>query len=123
MKVTAYVAFVAMYYVLDAAWEDGVKTDDLRAYLSGINPFLWKGECSADPANYIEFKKTFESKANQGASAQNAYNFVKEYLSQINHEFAELFCKTVNETEWENALPEIESQIKERQANSGSEEE
>lgn len=123
MKVTAYLAFVAMYYALDAAWEDGAKTDGLREYLSEINPFLWKGECSADPANYIEFKEAYEGKLNEGASAQDAYTFVKDYLSQINHEFVGLLCQTVNEAEWENALPEVESQIEERQSNSDSDEE
>lgn len=109
--VDSYTVFVAMYYALDAAWDDGVKTDELRSYLSEINPFIWKGECSADPANYIKFKDAYENELGEGASSQEAYDFVSGYLKQIRPEFSGLFCSTVNEIEWENVLPEIESQL------------
>lgn len=110
--IDSYTAFVAMYYALDAAWDDGAKTDELRSYLSEINPFIWKSKGSADPAHCIELKEAYESKLGEAASNQEAYYFVEEYLRRVNPEFASLFCSIVSATEWENVLPEIEAQLK-----------
>jgi len=45
-----------LYYALDNVWEKN-KDDNLGEFCSNMNPFLFKGEGSADPTIYSHFKK------------------------------------------------------------------
>ena len=51
-----YKSFVYMFYALDAIYDEN-PNDELGNYLSGLNPFLFDDEGSADPAEYEEFKE------------------------------------------------------------------
>lgn len=117
----SYLAFVGMFCVLDAAWENDKKTSDLSSFLSAIDPFLFKGIGSADPANYIEFKKTYEDELGKQASARDSYSFVQRYLKGINRNIASLFSETANIEDWEKGLSELEPQLQERLSTSKTE--
>jgi len=47
-----------MFYALDAIYDEN-PNDELGNYLSGLNPFLFDDEGSADPAEYEEFKEAY----------------------------------------------------------------
>lgn len=76
-----YEAFKMLYYSLDYIWDE-TKDENLGEFCSNMNPFLWKGENSADPAVYSHFKKLFNEKFNDECSYEEAYNFSKEYLKK-----------------------------------------
>lgn len=74
-----YNTFKMLYYTLDNIWDES-KDENLGEFCSNMNPFLWKGEGSADPALYSHFKKQFEEKFKDTCSYEEAYNFSKEFL-------------------------------------------
>lgn len=79
MSATAYAAFIAMYYALDAAY-DAIGEEELRRYLSDANPFLFKGEGSADPAVYAELEQAYRGACGDNPDAQEALSVVRDYL-------------------------------------------
>lgn len=104
MKVSAYDTFVAMYYALDAAYDE-IKDEELRAFLSDANPFLFKDEGSADPAIFAEFSEEFEAEFKDGASEQESLDFVRDYLrSQNATVLIATFDTIVDSAKWAKAL-------------------
>lgn len=65
--------------MLDACWED-CKNSELGQFLSGMNPYFWEAEMSADPAWYEEFKDFMKNKS---LGADNGFQLAKEYLKTI----------------------------------------
>lgn len=72
-----------MFNVLDDEW-DKTKNRKLGDYLSEMNPYLFEGIGSADPAYYSDFKELFESKFSDKCSIEEGYNFSKEYIESFN---------------------------------------
>ena len=76
-----YDIFVLMFDALDAMYDEE-PNEILGNYLSGLNPFWFDDEGSADPAEYEEFKDAFLSKFHQkDPSPEEAYDFCRDYLS------------------------------------------
>lgn len=104
MSVTAYAAFIAMYYALDAAY-DAIGDEQLRRYLSDANPFLFKGEGSADPAVYAEFEQAYKGVCGDDPNAQEALAAVRGYLKgQDAGVLIAAFDSVVDPGRWEECL-------------------
>ncbi len=72
--------FVLMFDALDVMYDDD-PNQILGNYLSGLNPFLFKGEGSAVPWEYEEFKEAFLGVfGKKQPSAEETYVFCKNYL-------------------------------------------
>ena len=75
-----YDVFVLMFDALDAMYDE-TPNEILGNYLSGLNPFWFDDEGSADPAEYEEFKETFSQEFPQKEpTPEEAYDFCKNYL-------------------------------------------
>ena len=73
--------FTLIYFVLDAYYEDEVKTNEnLNIVLSDMNPFIW-GDCiSGDPAMYASYSKFI---GNREITLDNSLEIAKEYVKTI----------------------------------------
>ena len=77
-----YKSFVYMFYALDAIYDEN-PNDELGNYLSGLNPFLFDDEGSADPAEYEEFKEAYaEQFGDKEPTTSEIYEFCRGYLSK-----------------------------------------
>ena len=77
-----YKSFVYMFYALDAIYDEN-PNDELGNYLSGLNPFLFDDESSADPAEYEEFKEAYaEQFGDKEPTTSEIYEFCRGYLSK-----------------------------------------
>lgn len=104
MSVTVYAAFIAMYYARDAAYDVNAD-EELRRYLSGANPFLFKGEGSADPAVYPEFEQAYKGTCGDCPNAQEALAAVRGYLKgQDVGVLIAAFDSVVDPGKWEECL-------------------
>ena len=103
MSVTAYAAFIAMYYALDAAYDE-IGGEELRRYLSDANPFLFIGEGSADPAVYAEFEQAYKGTCGDCSNAQEALAAVRDYLGRQDADaLIAAFDSVVDYASWEKA--------------------
>jgi hypothetical protein len=73
-----------MFYGLDDQY-DLNQNEKLGNFLSAMNPFLFKGEGSADPAIYEKFKGEYESCFSNECTVEDGYYFVKEWLKKQNN--------------------------------------
>jgi hypothetical protein len=71
--------FTMMYFVLDEEWEE-YPNEELRQFLSDIDPFIWGTCVSADPAYYPGFQKFCKGKT---IGNDYGYAIVIEYLETI----------------------------------------
>lgn len=75
-----YDVFVLMFDALDAIYDEE-PNETLGNYLSGLNPFWFSDEGSADPAEYEEFKEAFLKQFKEKEpTPEEAYVFCKNYL-------------------------------------------
>lgn len=90
--------FTLIYFVLDAYYEDEVKTDEeLNTLLSDMNPFVWGDLNSADPAMYKHF---CEFIGEQKITLENSLAIAKNYISTIDYvDVTEAFSEMTDE-EW-----------------------
>ncbi len=103
----AYKTFIMMFYSLDAVYDETPNTE-LGNYLSSLNPFLFKGEGSADPAEYTEFKLEFSKTFNSdNIPPWKAYRFCEEYLKKAAPQEAIKAFHKITIEEWNNALDEM----------------
>ncbi len=76
-----YDVFVLMFDALDSMYDEE-PNEILGNYLSGLNPFLFDDEGSADPAEYEEFKVAFLKQFQEiEATPEATYDFCKNYLT------------------------------------------
>ena len=106
MVVATDKAFVAVYYALDAAYDNN-HDKILREYLSNANPFQFKDGRSADPATYSEFRSFYEGRIGSQSNQENSLSCVHEYLRYQNPNFLEIFDTIVNKETWVEALKSI----------------
>ena len=77
-----YKSFIYMFYALDAIYDES-PNDELGDYLSGLNPFWFDDEGSADPAEYEEFKESYINTFGEKEPATDEiYEFCKKYLDK-----------------------------------------
>ncbi|PJI07264.1 MULTISPECIES: hypothetical protein [Clostridium] len=98
MKLTLKQAYMSMFYYLCSIWNK-VKDDktiynidDFSAFMGGINPFLFKGSMSADPAawedwiscvNKIESNNSEEIMLTSVEAFDCMISFVKFYIDDL----------------------------------------
>lgn len=99
MQVDAYKAYVTMFYALDAAYDNNNSTE-LGQFLSAANPFLFKGEGSADIAVYEGFRADYPRNAEEA----EALNFVRDYLAKQGKFLLAAFDSIANADAWKEAL-------------------
>ena len=90
--------FTLIYFVLDAYYEDEVKTNEkLQILLSDMNPFVWKDLGSADPAVYADYCRFLGDKI---ITLENSLEIAKEYVKTI--EFADVIdaFQDMTDEEW-----------------------
>ncbi|MBE6913035.1 MAG: hypothetical protein E7473_10975 [Ruminococcaceae bacterium] len=101
-----YRSFVYMFYALDAIYDE-CPDEELGNYLSGLNPFLFDDESSANPAEYEEFEKCCINQfGDKEPVASEIYEFCREYLAKNAPEKAiEAFDK-IEKDEWIESFKE-----------------
>ena len=104
-----YKAFVYMFYAMDAVYDNN-SSKTLGNYLSGLNPFLFNDESSADPAEYEKFKKEyiFAFKESTPTSSE-VYDFCTTYLSKYAPKAAYDAFKKVEKGKWTSSFEENEN--------------
>lgn len=83
---TAYETFEMMFYSPDTMYDESTMKIQTKVldYLSGLNPFLFEGVGSVDPAEYDKFKSAFSKVfPTDLAEPKKAYEFCKEYLKKV----------------------------------------
>lgn len=115
MKVDVFSAFVAMYYILDAAYDE-TRDDEIGQRATEANPFLFKDIGSADPAVYIEFKTEWDARYGEDAEVgvEECKAFIEEYLARLSPDCAKAFEMVVDDSAWKDDLKEIWGQASSR---------
>ena len=103
-----YKAFVYMFYALDAMYDEN-PNEELGNYLSGLNPFLFEDEGSADPAEYEEFKSAYiKHFGDSEPSPLEVYEFCKSYISDNAPKEAIVAFEQVEKPDWITSFEENE---------------
>ena len=74
-----YDVCVMMIYAFQSEYQESPNNNELRLFLSDLNPFLFYGEGSAVQAEYTEFKEAFDK---YGTFEADGYDFVKKYIQE-----------------------------------------
>lgn len=91
-----WVLFVMIFFYLDAYWDEH-QTDELGDICSSMNPFLFEGIGSADPAIWSEFCDEYEDKE---YSLEESYEIAKKYVATLNSEEAVKAMEDSSLGEW-----------------------
>ena len=119
MRINCHDAFIAMYYSLDAAYDDArFAKEGVLSFLTDADPFIWKDRMSADPVVYSEFRSTFEGVFGSGtAEAEPVRSFCGKWLDDqiARHEvyagsLREAFDSVATTQKWKDVLEYIQSQ-------------
>ena len=106
-----YKTFVFMFYALDAVYDES-KDEILGDYLSGLNPFLFEEEGSADPAEFEEFKKAYISFFGKKIpDSQEAHSFCKNYLEKYAKEVIVKAFEKIEVEDWVSAFEGTEERL------------
>ena len=92
---------IAMFRALDCLYDELKNPQEiLLTFLGDANPYIWADHSTADPAIQADFDKSMD-KQNIGEEIDEstAYNAVKNFLSEQNIHFAELF-EDISLDEW-----------------------
>lgn len=104
----AYKSFVYMFYALDAIYDEN-PNEELGNYLSGLNPFLFDDEGSADPAEYEDFKETYAKQfGDKEVATSDIYEFCKDYLTKKAPEKAVDAFNQIKKEEWIESFDDSE---------------
>ena len=83
---TKYEVLLCIYYYLDKQYfADKNKSEEYIYYISNVNPDIWVGEGTADPAYYADYIKIC-SKFFPGSecSVQEGLIYARKYLEEYN---------------------------------------
>lgn len=101
-----YDLYINLYYALDFKYDEN-PTVELGNFLSGMNPFLFKGEGSAIDYFYQDFKSLFIKKYNNlqyNISLEKGFEFCKEYLENEEFYLGIQLLEEIGLKEWVNVL-------------------
>lgn len=99
---SVYDYFVMMYYSLDFEYENSDNPgEELRLFLSDLNPFIWAGENSADPATFENFKAAYQK---YGTDEAQGYTFVKKYIRRECSPIIQQAFSSTTEEDWMSAV-------------------
>ena len=91
--------FTIIYFVLDTYYENDIQDPFISTVLSDMNPFVWAGIGSADPAMYSEYLDFLNGRA---ITLENSLDIAKDYVKTI--DFADVTAAFVemSENDWMN---------------------
>ena len=96
----AWETFVHLFDALDAQYDEAPNAV-LGDYLSNMNPFLFAGQGSADPAEFAEFEHDFAKDFPDGqASPELAYAFCCKRLGQETNPLIPSVFAKVTQEDW-----------------------
>ena len=99
--------FSLIFFMLNACWEED-KDSELGQFLSGMNPYFWEPEMSADPAWYEEFKDFMKDKT---LGEDNGFQLAKEYLKSIElYPGLEKYLDEYDQEGWDDAMQQLMTQ-------------
>ena len=98
--------FVMTFFYLDAYWDDH-QTDELGNICSSMNPFLFGGVGSADPAIWAEFCDVYEDR---DYSVEEGYEIAKEYVATFDSEEATKAMQDSSLEDWEEVYEDYLNQ-------------
>ncbi|MGI6216887.1 MAG: hypothetical protein ACOYIK_04670 [Coriobacteriales bacterium] len=101
--VTAHEAFVAVFYALDAAYDES-KDEEIGKYLSDANPFLFNDRDSADPAIFEEYQGKFLNQFGDWAGVEESLEFSRAYLEEKSETLLAAFNSVVDDAKWKSAI-------------------
>ena len=101
-----YEIFVMMYFCLEAYWDDN-KIDSLGDLCSELNPFLFKGIGSADPAYWADFCDEYPDKQ---FTTSEGYSIAKEYVKTLENAEATKAFESYSLDQWEKAYSKYKEQ-------------
>lgn len=99
MKLTSKQGFYAMFYLLDAYFDNGYE-GDLGGLLGSMNPFLFDGEMPADLATYDDWKSCIDELNGgkcESLDVDMAYNAIIKFLEFYSTKFAFDFRVIIND--------------------------
>lgn len=99
MEHNYYNYFILFYYILDSLC-DKENNEELSLFISDVNPFLFRGEGSADPAIYDDFKTICNA---YKKAAANGYDITKIFVDQKCPQCVKDIFSDITEEEWDNA--------------------
>ena len=88
--------FVMTFFYLDAYWDDH-QTEELGNICSSMNPFLFEGIGSADPAIWAEFCDAYEDR---DYTIEEGYEIAKKYVATLESEEATKAMEDSSLEEW-----------------------
>ena len=91
--------FVMTFYCLDAYWEEH-QSGELGMICSGMNPFLFADQESADPAIWSEFCALVHD---EEYTAQEGFEKAKEYVKTLGSADAITAINDISPEIWEEA--------------------
>ena len=96
---TKYEILLCIYSYLDKAWcEDQNKSEEYLYYISNLNPNIWQGEGTADPAYYQEFLKICNSFFKKSeCTLEEGFHYAKKYLDKYNIQEHNEFSSNIDE--------------------------
>lgn len=99
--------FSLIFFLLDNCWDNN-KNPELGKFLSGMNPYAWETEDSADPSWYEEFKTFMKDKS---LGNDNGFQLAKEYLKTITFfPGLEKYLDDYNQEGWNDAMYQLLNQ-------------
>ena len=109
---TKYELFCMIFLAFDADWDD-TQNEELREYLSDANPFLFKGENSADPAVYSDFCKFIDG---YDLTEENSYDVAKKYVISLENDTLTESFNTLEKEQWFDVMPEVLKELRKSMA-------
>ena len=99
--------FSLIFLLLDSCWDD-CKDAELGKFLSGMNPYAWTDESSADPAWYEEFKTFMKDKT---IGSDNGFELAKTYLKTITiYPGLKKYLDEYDQDGWNDAMQQLMNQ-------------
>ena len=96
--------FTLIYFVLDAYYEEEVKTNDsLGIILGDMNPFVWADCGSADQAMYNDYCRFL---GDREITLENSLELAKEYVKTIDFVDVTEAFKDMTDNDWIPACKE-----------------
>ena len=96
---TKYKILLCLYSYLEKAWEeDKNKSEEYLHYISNLNPNIWQGEGTADPAYYQDFLTICNSFFKESECTYEAgFYYAKKYLDEYNVQEHNEFSSDIDE--------------------------
>lgn len=84
---------IAMYEAMDCFYDESEKVpENLEQFLRDLNPYVWKGHITADPAIQASFDRYSEDLlAGDDVDPNVAYDVVKGFLKEQSDYYSEVF--------------------------------